>query len=679
LKFFNNPLWPAEGDLVMQTWELDLPVVHETINTIRLLAADAVEQARSGHPGTPMEAAPIAYLLYSRHLRHNPQNPEWPGRDRFVLSCGHASMLLYSMLHLSGYDLSLEDLKAFRQLGSRTPGHPEFGHTPGVETTTGPLGQGFAVGVGMAMGGRFLAEQVDGELFDYRTYVLCSDGDLMEGVASEAASLAGHLRLGNLVCLYLDNHITIEGDTALAFSEEVATRFLAYNWHVQRVEGENLQQVDAAIERAKADPRPSLVIARTHIAQGAPTKQDSPEAHGAPLGAQELRLTKQAYDRDPEASFVVPEEVASHMGEAVARGVELERQWRDRLADRQGRGAHADWQNALQGLSDGWQDHLPEFGPADGPMATRKASGLVLNALAPALPLMLGGSADLAPSNNTALKGEGAFSPGASGRNIHFGVREHAMGAVLNGLAHTPGLIPYGGTFLVFSDYMRPPIRLAAMMGLAPIYVFTHDSIGLGEDGPTHQPVEHLAALRVVPGLQVVRPCDANETAVAWRAAIADRTRPTALILTRQNLPVLDRSHLASAEGLAQGGYILAREDGPLAAVVLASGSEVSLALAAREVLQDEGIPTRVVSLPCWELYEEQPDVYREEVLPEACKVRVAVEAASPFGWERYVGRRGEILAMNGFGASAPADRLMAHFGFTAERVAEAVRRLRKG
>jgi transketolase len=663
----------------MQTREFDLPVVRETINTIRLLAADAVEQARSGHPGTPMEAAPIAYLLYSHHLRHNPHNPEWPGRDRFVLSCGHASMLLYSALHLSGYDLSLEDLKAFRQLGSRTPGHPEFGHTPGVETTTGPLGQGFAVGVGMAMGGRFLAEQVDTDLFAYRIFVLCSDGDLMEGVASEAASLAGHLRLGNLICVYLDNHITIEGGTDLAFSEDVATRFLAYDWHVQRVEGENLQQVDAAIERAKKDPRPSLIIARTHIAQGAPNKQDSPEAHGAPLGPEELRLTKQAYGRDPEASFVVPAEVADHMGEAKARGEELERRWRERLAERGHIKPLQAWQAVLQGLPDGWQACLPEFGPADGPMATRKASGLVLNALAPHLPLLLGGSADLAPSNNTTLTGEAAFRPGASGRNIHFGVREHAMGAVLNGLAHTPGLIPYGGTFLVFSDYMRPPIRLAAMMGLAPIYVFTHDSIGLGEDGPTHQPVEHLAALRAVPNLQVIRPCDANETAAAWQVAIADRTRPTALILTRQNLPVLDRSRLAAADGLAQGGYILAREEGPLAAVVLASGSEVPLALAARELLQGEGIPTRVVSLPCWELFEGQPAVYREEVLPESCKVRVAVEAASALGWERYVGRRGEILAMNSYGASAPVDRLMAHFGFTAERVAEAVRRLRRG
>jgi transketolase len=570
----------------------------------------------------------------------------------------------------------MEDLKAFRQLGSRTPGHPEFGHTPGVETTTGPLGQGFAAGVGMAMGGRFLAEQVDDELFDYRIYVLCSDGDLMEGVASEAASLAGHLRLGNLICIYLDNHITIEGDTELAFSEEVATRFLAYNWHVQRVEGESLQQIDGAIEGAKAEPRPSLIIARTHIAQGAPSKQDSHEAHGAPLGAEELRLTKQAFGRDPEACFVVPEEVAGHMGEAAARGGVLERQWRDRLAVRQDRAPLAVWQASLEGPPAGWERALPEFGPGDGPMATRKASGLVLNALARHLPLLLGGSADLAPSNNTTLSGMAAFRPGASGRNIHFGVREHAMGGILNGLARTPGLIPYGGTFLVFSDYMRPPIRLAAMMGLAPIYVFTHDSIGLGEDGPTHQPIEHLAALRAVPNLQVIRPCDANETAAAWQVAIACRNRPTALILTRQNLPILDRSRLAAADGLARGGYVLAREEGALAAVVLASGSEVSLALAARELLQGEGIATRVVSLPCWELFEEQPAAYRQEVLPEACRVRVAVEAASAFGWERYVGRCGAVVAMSGFGASAPGEEVMEHFGFTAEGVAKAVRGL---
>lgn len=661
----------------MNSEAIDLSLAKEAVDTIRLLAADAVEQAQSGHPGTPMEAAPIAYLLYSRHLRHAPQQPDWPGRDRFILSCGHASALLYSLLHLTGYDLTLDDLKAFRQFDSRTPGHPEFGHTPGVETTTGPLGQGFAVGVGMAMGSRFLKEQVDQELFDYRIYSLCSDGDLMEGVAAEAASLAGHLRLGNLVYLYLDNHITIEGDTDLAFSEETATRFLAYGWQVLRVEGENLLEIDGAIACAKEDPRPSLIIARTHIGQGAPNKQDSSAAHGAPLGREELRLTKQALGRDPEQRFEVPKAVSEHMSSAVERGEVLVREWQQKSDGRQDDSRLANWcQIVEKGLSDDWQQRLPVFDPDNGPMATRKASGLVLNALAPYLPLLLGGSADLAPSNNTALRDETAFRPGASGRNIHFGVREHAMGAILNGLAHTPGLIPYGGTFLIFSDYMRPPIRLAAMMGLAPIYVFTHDSIGLGEDGPTHQPVEQLAALRAIPQLRVIRPADANETVVAWQVALADRQRPTALALSRQNLPIVDRKSHGAAEGVARGGYVLAAEEGSLQALLIASGSEVSLVLAARELLQQEGIATRVVSLPCWELFDEQPQEYRHLVLPPSCSSRLAVEAAIAFGWERYVGDGGEILAMDGFGASAPADQLMEHFGFTVDQVVARVRKL---
>ena len=519
----------------------------EAIATIRLLAVDAVEKANSGHPGTPMEAAPIGYLLFTRHLRHNPRNPAWPGRDHFILSCGHASMLLYGLLHLTGYDLSLEDLKNFRQLGSRTPGHPEFGHTPGVETTTGPLGQGFAVGVGMAMGGRYLAETVDRELFDYRIYALCSDGDLMEGVAAEAASLAGHLRLGNLIYFYLDNYITIEGETRLSFSEEVATRFLAYGWHVERVEGDNLLDIEPALERAKVDPRPSLIIARTHIAEGSPNKRGTAEAHGAPLGAEEIRLVKEALGRDPDSHFEVPESVRRHMGEAVARGLSLEDAWQKRFEDLAGAGDSpvSPWRQMITGLPDGWNADLPAFDAAAGPMATRKASGIVLNALAARIPLLLGGSADLAPSNNTHLKGETSFGPQAAGRNLHFGVREHAMGALLNGLAHTPGIIPYGGTFLIFSDYMRPPMRLAALMGLAPIYVFTHDSVGLGEDGPTHQPIEQLANLRAVANLTVIRPCDANETAEAWRWAIAHRRGPTALILSRQNLTVLDRKALA--------------------------------------------------------------------------------------------------------------------------------------
>lgn len=658
---------------------LDQKLARESIDTIRLLSADGVEKARSGHPGTPMEAAPIAYLLYTRHLRHNPANPDWPGRDRFILSCGHASMLLYSMLHLTGYDLSLEDLKQFRKLDSRTPGHPEFGHTPGVETTTGPLGQGVAVGVGMAMGARMLADKVHAELFDYRIYALCSDGDMMEGVAAEAASLAGHLQLGNLIYIYLDNRITIEGQTDLAFSDETATRFLSYGWHVQRVEGENLAEIDTALTRARADTRPSLIIARTHIGFGAPHKQDTADAHGAPLGDEELRLTKKFFRRDPEVTFDVPDAVANHMLAVKERGQEQEQVWLQQFWDALATD-HPNlvaWQQCAEnGLPSGWQAALPSFSVADGKMATRQASGVTLNALADSIPLMLGGSADLAPSNNTDLKKEGSFRPGKADRNIHFGVREHAMGSILNGLSHTPGLIPFGGTFLIFSDYMRPPIRLAAMMGLAPVYVFTHDSIGLGEDGPTHQPVEQLATLRAIPNLTVIRPCDANETAQAWRAALENRKGPSALVLTRQGLPVLDRNLYGPAEGVLRGGYVLAREDGPLNVMLIASGSEVALALEARTMLQAEGIGVRVVSLPCWELFDAQPQAYREEVLPAGSAVRVAVEAGIGMGWERYVGSSGEVVCMTGFGASAPGDTLMKKFGFTSDQLVARIKPL---
>lgn len=663
----------------MEREMLDQKLARESIDTIRLLSADGVEKARSGHPGTPMEAAPIAYLLYTRHLRHNPANPDWPGRDRFILSCGHASMLLYSMLHLTGYDLSLEDLKQFRQLDSRTPGHPEFGHTPGVETTTGPLGQGVAVGVGMAMGARMLADKVHAELFDYRIYALCSDGDMMEGVAAEAASLAGHLQLGNLIYIYLDNRITIEGQTDLAFSDETASRFLSYGWHVQRVEGENLAEIDTALARAKDDTRPSLIIARTHIGFGAPHKQDTAEAHGAPLGDQELRLTKEFFGRDPQVTFDIPEAVANHMLAVKDRGQEQEQLWLQQLWDALATD-HPNlvaWQQCAEnGLPSGWQAALPSFSATDGKMATRQASGVTLNALADRIPLLLGGSADLAPSNNTDLKKEGSFRPGKADRNIHFGVREHAMGSILNGLSHTPGLIPFGGTFLIFSDYMRPPIRLAAMMGLAPVYVFTHDSIGLGEDGPTHQPVEQLAALRAIPNLTVIRPCDANETAQAWRAALENRRGPSALVLTRQGLPVLDRTQYGAAEGVLRGGYILAREDGPLRVMLIASGSEVALALEARTMLQAEGIGVRVVSLPCWELFDAQPQAYREEVLPSGPALRVAVEAGIGMGWERYVGSSGEVVCMTGFGASAPGDTLMKKFGFTSDQLVARIKPL---
>ena len=655
------------------------PVIHRSIDTIRLLAADAVEKAKSGHPGTPMEAAPIAYLLYMRHLRHNPANPDWAGRDRFVLSCGHASALIYSMLHLTGYDLSLDDVKQFRQFGSKTAGHPEFGHTPGVETTTGPLGQGVAVAAGMAMGQQFLAEHVDAELFDYRTWVICSDGDLMEGVSAEAASLAGHLKLGRLNYLYLDNKITIEGETSLAFSEDVGARYLAYGWHVERVEGENLAEIDAAMTRAKNDPRPSLIIARTHIGIGAPNKQDTAAAHGAPLGAEELALTRQAYGRDAQESFVVPADVAEHMKACLAHGAELEKSWNDLFAAKKSQPAVASWAEVSNGrLPADWMSSLPVFTAADGAKATRQASGAVINALAEKLPLFIGGSADLAPSNNTNIKAAGSWLPGQSDRNIHFGIREHAMGSILNGLCHTPGLIPFGGTFFVFADYMRPAIRLAALMGLAPIYVMTHDSIGLGEDGPTHQPVEHLASLRAMPNVTVIRPADANETREAWISAISNRQGPTVLVLSRQGLPTVDREQFAAAEGLHKGGYILAKEQTALQVILLASGSEVQHALAAKEALDAEGIGVRVVSFPSWELFEQQDAAYREEVLPQTCQLRVAMEAGSCFGWERYVGCQGQVIGMSGFGASAPAGELMKHFGFTAESMIETVKNMLK-
>ena len=661
----------------MSSQNLSEPVVRQSIDTIRLLAADAVEKANSGHPGTPMEAAPIAYLLYMKHLRHNPANPDWAGRDRFILSCGHASSLIYSMLHLTGYDLSLDDIKNFRQFGSKTAGHPEFGHVAGVETTTGPLGQGVAVAVGMAMGGQYLAQHVDAELFDYRTWVICSDGDLMEGVSAEAGSLAGHLQLGHLNYIYLDNKITIEGDTSLAFTEDVGTRYLAYGWHVERVEGENLAEIDAAMERAKNDPRPSLIIARTHIGIGAPNKQDTAGAHGAPLGSDELALTKEAYGRDPQATFVVPAEVAEHMGSCLTRGAELEAAWQQLFEQKKGSPQVSSWLAVSNGeLPAGWESGLPVFSPEDGAKATRQASGAAINGLAAKILFLIGGSADLAPSNNTDIKGAGYWLPGQSGRNIHYGIREHAMGSIMNGLCHTPGLIPFGGTFFVFADYMRPAMRMAALMGLAPIYVMTHDSIGLGEDGPTHQPVEHLASLRAMPNMTVIRPCDANETSEAWKAAMTNRQGPTVLVLSRQGLPTLDRNQFAAAAGVQRGGYVLSPEKGELQLILLASGSEVQHALAAQETLQAEGVGARVVSLPSWELFEAQDAAYREEVLPASCTKRVAMEAGSRFGWERYVGSQGRAIGMDEFGASAPAGELMKHFGFTADNFVAAAKEL---
>ena len=656
------------------------------INTIRTLAMDAVEQAQSGHPGTPMALAPLAYLLYTRHLRHSPKHPAWPDRDRFVLSAGHASMLLYAALYLTGYDVSLQDLRQFRQWGGGTPGHPEHGLLPGVETTTGPLGQGFANGVGMAIAEAHLAARFNRpghEIVGHSVYAICSDGDLMEGVSHEAASLAGHLMLGRLVYFYDDNRITIEGSTDLAYSDDVAQRFAGYGWHVQTVEdGNDLEMLDRATRRAQAETsRPSLVIVRTHIAFGAPTKQDTAEAHGSPLGKEEIALTKRAYGWPGSEPFHVPAEALEHARGCVARGAQLEADWRRRFAayTKEHPDLAAELEAALAGeLPAGWERALPAFTAKDGAQATRAASGRVLNALAPVVTTLIGGSADLAPSTNTLLKGAGDFAAGNyAARNLHFGVREHAMASLANGMALHGGVRPYTGTFLIFSDYMRPAIRLAAMMELHVIYVFTHDSIGLGEDGPTHQPVEHLAALRAIPNLTVIRPADAPETAAAWRAALEHRDGPVALVLTRQKLPLLDRETLAPADGLSRGGYVLAEAAGGAARLVLiGTGSEVALCVAARELLEQDGIPTRVVSMPSLELFARQNAAYREAVLPPAVPHRLAVEAGQTFGWHRWVGDRGGVAGLERFGASAPYERLFREFGFTPGHVAARARAL---
>ncbi len=666
---------------------------HLAVNTIRVLAIEGVEKARSGHPGMPLGAAPMAHVIWSRHLHFDPDHPEWPDRDRFVLSAGHGSMLLYALLHLSGFDLPMEELKAFRQWGSRTPGHPENGLTPGVEVTTGPLGQGFANGVGMAIAESFLAAtftRPGHHVMDHRVYAIVSDGDLMEGVASEAASLAGHLGLGRLIYLYDDNHISIEGSTDLAFTEDVAARFTSYGWQVLEVEdGNDLAEIDRAVIEAKADmEHPSLIMVRTHIGFGSPNKQDSAEAHGAPLGSEELALTKENLGWTASEEFFVPSAVRDLYARAAGRGVAARAAWLERMQAFSDE--HPDVAAALRsalsgGPPEGWAARLPEF-PADGKaMATRAASGKVLNAIASSVPTLMGGSADLAPSNNTFLEacGEqacGTFQRGERwGRNLHFGVREHAMGAILNGMALHGGVFPYGGTFLIFSDYMRPAIRLAALSKARVTYVFTHDSVGLGEDGPTHQPVEHLAALRVIPGLVVIRPADANETAFAWKVALERREGPVALILSRQNLPVLDRSTLGAAGGLERGGYVLAEASagpGGIDVVILATGSEISVGLDAREILEAEGLATRVVSLPSWELFDAQDLGYRETVLPPAVTVRVAVEAAATFGWWKYVGDGGGVVGIDRFGASAPGPVLMEEFGISAARVSDTARDL---
>ncbi|MCD6351266.1 MAG: transketolase, partial [Armatimonadetes bacterium] len=656
------------------------------INTLRFLCVDAVQKANSGHPGAPMGMAAMAYTLWDRVLRHNPADPTWPDRDRFILSAGHASTLLYSLLYMTGYDLSLEEIKNFRQWGSKTPGHPEYGHAPGVETTTGPLGQGFATGVGMAIAERWLAAQFNRpgyELFDHYTYAIVSDGDLQEGVAAEAASLAGTLKLGRLIYLYDDNDIQIEGSTDVVFTEDVAERFRAYDWQViGPIDGNDVAAVEKALREAQDDEaRPSLIICRTVIGYGSP-RAGQAKAHGEPLGEENVREAKENLGWPVEPPFYVPDEALAHMREALDRGRQAQEEWQQRLEAyrREYPDLAARLEQQLSGeLPEGWDEGLEElFPPGSDPIATRSASGKVLNALAEKVAALMGGSADLGPSNKTVLENSGDFSAeDRTGRNLHFGVREHAMGAIANGLALHGGVIPYTGTFLVFSDYMRPAIRLAAMMGLRVVYVFTHDSIGLGEDGPTHQPVEHLLALRAVPKLYVLRPADATETAQAWRAALLHKDGPTALALTRQNLPVLDRSSLASAEGVRKGGYVLWESgEGTPEVILMASGSEVEIALEAGQALAEEGKAVRVVSFPCWKLFDEQPQEYRDEVLPPQVKARVAIEAGVTMGWERYVGPEGKVIGLDHFGASAPYKTLYEKFGLTPEAVASAAREL---
>ncbi len=653
------------------------------INTIRTLAMDAVQEANSGHPGAPMALAPLCYVLWTRHLKHNPADPDWEDRDRFVLSCGHASMLLYSLLYLTGYEITLDEIKRFRQLGSKTPGHPEYGVTPGVETTTGPLGQGFGNATGMAAAATHLAELFNRSGHDvvgHRTYFIVSDGDLMEGLSHEVASFAGHLGLGNLIGFYDDNRITIDGETQLTYSDNAVTRFESYGWHVERVDdGNDLEAIDAAITAAKADPRPSLVVLRTHIAYGSPNKQDTAAAHGAALGEEEVALTKENLAWPEKEPFHVPEEALAEWRKCLNRGAELQADWTARFNDYAGEypDEAVEIRRRWAGqLPDGWEEVLPTF-EAGANMATRKASGAVLNALAEVLPELMGGSADLSGSVMTKIAEGGHFNvDDRAGRNMYFGVREHAMGAVLNGMALHGGVRPFGGTFLIFSDYMRPSIRLAAIMGQNPIYLFSHDSIGLGEDGPTHQPIETLTALRAIPNMRVIRPADANDTVQAWREAIKRHDGPTAIVLTRQGVPVFDRSTLGSALGLVSGGYVLAEASGGKPDVVLmASGSEVSIVMEAKELLEKDGTATRVVNMACLEVFAAQDQKYRDDVLPPDVP-RLAVEAAHPMSWYRWIGDRGDVMGIERFGESAPWKDLYADFGFTPDKVVERAKQL---
>jgi transketolase len=645
------------------------------VNTIRTLAIDGVQKAKSGHPGMPMGMAPVAYILWTKHLSHSPSNPHWHNRDRFILSGGHGSMLLYSLLHLTGYNLPLEELTKFRQLGSLTPGHPEYRHTDGVEITTGPLGQGFTNGVGMAIAQKYLAARYNKpgyKVVDYKIYATLGDGDLMEGITHEAASLAGHLKLNNLIYFYDDNHISIDGPTEIAFTEDRGKRFEAYGWFVQKVkDGNDLKAIDAAIQKAKKEKdRPSIIMVRTHIGYGSPNKVDTSEVHGSPLGDEEVKLTKKAYGWDPEKQFYVPEKALKQFRKCVDAGKKSEAKWNVKFTEYKKKFPElaTELENIRAGkLGEEWKKALPVFAES---MATREASGKTLNAIAPFLPSMIGGSADLAPSNNTFVKSMGEFQANNNiGRYMRYGVREHAMGAMMNGMAVTDGIIPYGGTFFVFSDYLRPAIRLAALMKIRPIYVFTHDSIGVGEDGPTHEPVEQLAALRCMPNMVSIRPSDANETVAAWKFAIEEKNSPVALLLTRQKLLTIDRTKYPSADNLIKGAYTLVENASTPELILIASGSEVELALGAYDQLAKEGKKVRVVSMPSWELFERQPKEYRESVLPPSVKKRVAIEALITMGWEKYVGDNGKIIGMTSYGTSAPVGVIFKHFGFTVENV----------
>jgi transketolase len=653
-----------------------------SINTIRTLAIDAVEKAKSGHPGMPMGAAPIAYLLYTRYMRYNPRNPDWANRDRFILSAGHGSMLLYSLLYLTGYDLSLDDLKKFRRLNSKTPGHPEYGHTPGVETTTGPLGQGFATGIGMAIAEKYLETYFNRpsyKMFDYRIFGIVSDGDLMEGISAEAASLAGHLKLDNIIYVYDDNGITIDGKTSLAFSEDVGARFKAYGWMVQEADGNDITSIATALEACiKQTRKPSLIRVKTTIGFGSTNKQNTAEVHGSPLGEEEIKLTKKAYGWDPDKEFYVPEEVLNHFRQAVENGKIIDSEWNRKLKG---------YKDKYPKLSESlelfmkksrpvdWEKIMPEFSPGNGKMATRKASGKMLDVLNPAHPFLIGGSADLTPSNNTRPKTSQQFtSDNRLGRYINYGVREHAMGAIMNGLALSR-FRPYGGTFLVFSDYMRASIRIGALMGVPVIYVFTHDSVGLGEDGPTHQPIEHLAALRAIPNLTVIRPADANETALAWRMAIENKTGPTAIALTRQDIPIIDRVRYAPLENAEKGGYILADAENHKL-IIIATGSEVFIALDTYEKLKKEKIPVRIVNLLSWEIFEKQSEEYKNTVLSPYIQTRLSIEAGSSFGWSKYIGQAGASISIDRYGLSAPLGDVMKEFGFTVENVIKKAKEL---